>query len=256
MAITLDKIKELRELTHVGMQDCKNALVSANGDMEAALKILQEKGLADTKKRADRENNEGGVFSAISSKRAALGLVGCETDFVANNENFVNACNNLMVRIVESDKNQISDFDSELTNIGQITKENVALKQLEIFELADNEVPSTYIHTNNKRGSLAIIQVGDLSKVSTEAFKEFAKNIALQVTASAPFYLTTDEVPESEIQNQKEIFEKQMEGDKKKPEILEKIFAGKIAKYKSEVSLLTQEYIKDEKLQYKITLNK
>lgn len=248
MAVTAQQVKELRDLTNAGMMDCKKALESANGNMDEALKILKEKGLADAKKRGDRENNEGGVYVAQADGKVAIAMIACETDFVANNDNFKNACNDIAKKIISVGSENTDDYTSDLQNVAQITKENITIKKLRFITLADNQYASTYIHGNNKIGVAAVYEVSDKSVTEKTEFKEMANNIALHITASAPLYLTPDQVPEAEVAEQKALFEKQMEGSDKPQNIIDNIMAGKVSKYKGEVSLLEQKYIKDDKI--------
>lgn len=251
MAISMQQVKELRDLTNAGMLDCKKALETAGGNIEEALKILKEKGLADAKKRSDRETKEGGVYITEKSGKVAIALVGCETDFVANNEKFKEACNELVMKIIERGSENPEDYKEDVQTVAQITKENVEVKKLKCMALNDTQFASTYIHGNNKIGVVVIYRLGDKTTIENAAFKEAANNVALHVAASAPAFLTGEDVPAADIEEQKALFAKQMEGEKKPANILENILNGKIAKYKSEICLLDQKYIKDDKITVK-----
>ncbi len=248
MAVTAQQVKQLRDITNAGMMDCKKALEAADGNIDEALKILKEKGLADAKKRSDRENNEGGIYIAQASGNVAIAMIACETDFVANNENFKTACNDLVKKVVSVGSEKIEDFSTDLVTVAQITKENITMKKLRCIKLASDQYASTYIHGNNKIGVVAVYKVSDTAVTAKDLFKEMANNVALHITASAPLYLTQNDVPESDVAEQRALFEKQMEDTDKPKNILENILNGKVSKYKSEVSLLDQKYIKDDKL--------
>lgn len=248
MAITAQQVKELRDITNAGMMDCKKALEAADGNMDNALKILKEKGLADAKKRSDRETKEGGVYISEKNAKVAIALIACETDFVANNDNFKKACNDLTTKVIDVGSDVIDDYKTDLVAVGQITKENIEIKKLKLFSLSSNQYASTYIHGNNKNGVVVVFESSDSGVFASADFKEMAKNVALHTSASAPLYLSSSDVPENEVNEQKQLFEKQMEGSDKKPEIIANIMAGKIAKFKADISLLEQKYIKDDKL--------
>ena len=139
-------------------------------------------------------------------------------------------------------------FRSDLQHIAQITKENVNFKKLRCLEVADNQYISTYIHGNNQIGVVVVYEMADKAVAEKAEFAEMAKNVALHVAASAPIYLTGNDVPDSDLEEQKAVFAKQMEGENKPANILENILKGKLAKYKSEICLMEQKYIKDDKI--------
>lgn len=248
MAVSMQQVKELRDITNAGMLDCKKALEAANGNIDEAMKILREKGLADAKKRSDRETKEGGVYVATKDGKVAVALVACETDFVANNAQFKDACNELVGKIIDKGSENPDDYKEDLQHIAQITKENVNVKKLRCLNVADNQYVSTYIHGNNQIGVAVVYEMADKSVADKAEFAEMTKNIALHVAASAPIYLTGDDVPESDLEAQRALFAKQMEGGNKPANVLENILKGKLAKYKSEICLMDQKYIKDDKI--------
>ncbi len=248
MAVSMQQVKELRDITNAGMLDCKKALEASNGNLDEAMKILREKGLADAKKRSDRETKEGGVYVAAKDGKVAIALVACETDFVANNAQFKDACNELVGKIIDRGSENPDDYKEDLQHIAQITKENVNVKKLRCLEVADNQYVSTYIHGNNQIGVVVVYEMADKAVAEKAEFAEMAKNVALHVAASAPIYLTGNDVPDSDLEEQKAVFAKQMEGENKPANILENILKGKLAKYKSEICLMEQKYIKDDKI--------
>lgn len=248
MAVSMQQVKELRDLTNAGMLDCKKALEASNGNIDEAMKILKEKGLADAKKRSDRETKEGGVYVGTKDGKVAIALVACETDFVANNAQFKDACNELVGKIIDKGSENADDYKEDLQHIAQITKENVNVKKLKCLNVADNQYVSTYIHGNNQIGVVVVYEMADKAVAEKTEFADMAKNIALHVAASAPMYLVGDDVPEADLEEQKAIFAKQMEGENKPANILENILKGKLSKYKSEICLMDQKYIKDDKI--------
>ena len=251
MAVSMAQVKELRDITNAGMLDCKKALEASNGNIDEAMKILREKGLADAKKRSDRETKEGGVYVGTKDGKVAIALVACETDFVANNAQFKDACNELVGKIIDKGSENADDYKEDLQHIAQITKENVNVKKLKCLNVADNQYVSTYIHGNNQIGVVVVYEMADKAVAEKAEFADMAKNIALHVAANAPMYLIGDDVPEADLAEQKAIFAKQMEGENKPANILENILNGKLSKYKSEICLTEQKYIKDDKMSVK-----
>ena len=167
MAISMELVKELREKTGAGMLDCKNALEKANGDINKAIEILREKGLAVAQKRSGRAASQGmvGAYIHMNGKIGVLVEVNCETDFVAN----------------------------------------------------------------------------------TKEFQDFVHELAMQIAATDPRYVKREDVPEEVIAKEKEIYAKQLEEQKKPPQVIEKIVAGKLEKFYEEVCLLDQPYVRDDK---------
>jgi elongation factor Ts len=251
MAVSMDDIKKLRDLTNAGMMDCKNSLEQTNGNIDEALKILKEKGLADAKKRSDRETKEGGVYIKENNNKIAIALIGCETDFVARNDIFVETKDKILDKILETKNEDVNSYNDLIQDAISQIKENIELKQIKYLEIKDNQYSSIYIHGNNKIGVVTIFELSDTSIKDNSKFKEFANNICLHITANSPLYISSEDVPEKDIAEQKDIISKQM-GDSNKPkEILEKIINGKISKFFTEVCLLEQKYVKDDKITVK-----
>lgn len=248
MAISASEVKKLKDLTNAGMMDCKKALEDANGDVDGALKILKEKGLADAKKRSDRETKEGGVYIKQSGNKIALCLLSCETDFVAGNEVFKGAKEKILDGILSSGQDFCECFNDYVQEVISQTKENVGLKVSKYIGLKDNQVGATYIHGTNRIGVVVVFDLDNTSAKNSAEFKEMADNICLHITASSPYYISQNEVPQKEIDEQKEIFTKQMADSGKPANIVENIVKGKISKHFSEVCLLDQKYVKDDKI--------
>ncbi|HOV14396.1 MAG TPA: translation elongation factor Ts [Spirochaetota bacterium] len=248
MAISASEVKKLKDLTNAGMMDCKKALEETNGDVDKALKILKEKGLADAKKRSDRETKEGGVYIKQSGNGIALCLLSCETDFVSGNEVFKKAKDKILDGILSNKKDFHDSFNDYVQEVISQTKENVGLKVSKYIEIKDNQYAATYIHGTNRIGVISVFELDNPSVKGNAELKEMADNICLHITASAPFYISQNEVPQNEIDEQKDIFTKQMADSGKKPEIVENIVKGKIQKHFSEICLLDQKYVKDDKV--------
>ena len=248
MSISMIDVKKLRDVTSAGMMDCKNALIQSNGNFDEALKILKEKGLADAKKRSDRETKEGGVFIKENDKRIAIILLGCETDFVSKNEFFINTKDTIINKMIESGNDDINAYNNEIQDVMAKIKENIEFKKAKVFNLKDNQCSAVYIHGNNKIGVVAIFECQDINVKNNPVFKEFANNICLHITANFPYFISEKDVPENEIKEQMEIFTKQMEGTNKPANIIENIVKGKLSKHFSEICLLNQKYVKDDKI--------
>jgi len=248
MAISAAEVKKLKDMTNAGMMDCKKALEDASGDMDKALKILKEKGLADAKKRTDRETKEGGVFIKQKDNKLSMILLGCETDFVSGNEIFKTVKDKILDAVIKEGKEDASVYNDLVQEIVSQTKENVELKKVKFISLKDNQIAQTYIHGNNKIGVAAIFEVNKPELKSNKDFIEMATDVCLHITAQNPFYLNESDVPAADIEEQKALFTKQMEGSGKPANVLENIFKGKIAKFLSEICLVSQAFVKDDKI--------
>jgi elongation factor Ts len=251
MAITAADVKKLKDMTNAGMMDCKKALEDANGNFDEALKILKEKGLADAKKRSDRETKEGGVYILENAGKIGAILLGCETDFVSGNDLFKQAKDKILKAVI-AEKNESPDhYKDYVQEVISATKENIELKKVKYIELKAKQTVQTYIHGNNKIGVIAVFELGDDSAKNKAEFKEMAADVCLHITASSPFYISDKDVPAKEIDEQKEIFLKQMEGSGKPANIVENIINGKIQKHLAEICLLDQKFVKDDKITVK-----
>lgn len=248
MAITTQDIKKLRDITNAGMMDCKAALEKANGNIDEALKYLKEKGLADAKKRSDRDTKEGGVYIKRVDNKIAIIQLGCETDFVAKNEIFIKTKDAILDKIISTGNDSVDVYKDDVQTIISQTKENVEFKNAKFLNISNNQFAATYIHGANKIGVVAVFDNVPDNLKNSEVLKEAANNICLHIAANSPYYLSEKDVPAKEIEEQKDIMMKQM-GDTKKPaDVLAKILDGKIQKYFSEVCLLNQKYVKDDKI--------
>ena len=256
--ITAQMVKELRDKTNAGMMDCKAALSEAGGDMEEAATILRKKGIAGADKKASRAAKEGVIASSIDSesKSGTLLEVSCETDFVAKNENFRAAVDQLLNHIAESDKvdtvdsllaqgfsggeGTVEDFlKSKIAEMG----ENMVIPRFANYSVDGEGVVASYIHMQGKVGVLIEAGCGSADTAQNEAFRTLVKDITLHIAASSPICIGRDEVPSELVEKEKEIFREQM---KDKPaNVIDKIIGGKIDKYYSGVCLLEQAFVKD-----------
>lgn len=262
-AITASMVNELRQKTGCGMMECKKALTEANGDMDNAIKVLREKGLAVAAKKASRIAAEGAVdiLVADDKKSAAMIEVNAETDFVAKNEKFLEFVRNLLKTILATRPANVEELltkqyvDTDMTVEAKLKDmiftigENMNIRR---FVIVDGTV-GTYIHGMGATGVIVSLEADD-SVVNNPAFAEFSKNIAIQVVGapSPVLYLNKESVPEKDIEEEKSIIMAQLANDPKnanKPaQILEKMVAGKLGKFYEKNCLLEQEYVKEDKM--------
>ncbi len=259
--ITAKAVAELRAKTGCGMMDCKKALVETNGDMEEAVKVLREKGLSVAAKKADRIAAEGLVDILVSEdgKTAAMIEVNSETDFVAKNATFQSFVKELLAIIIDK---RPADIDAlmqlpfpgtELTVEGELKNRIFTIGEkltIRRFLVVDGVV-STYVHGAGVTGVIIAFEADDVC-VANEGFKEFAKNIALQVAAMPCQYLNKESVPAEAIENEKAILIAQIKNDpsnaKKPDNIIEKMVTGRLGKFYEANCLTEQGYVKDDDL--------
>ena len=255
--ITAALVKELRERTNAGMMDCKKALIAAEGDMDKAIDWLREKGLAQAAKKASRIAAEGVVAKYVSpcGCTGVIVEVNCETDFVAKTDNFLNFANNVAKHIakanpanvdelmaqkfVDDESKTISDLVSEATvAIG----EKISVRRFVRFK--SEGVVDAYIHLGGKVGVLVEVATDETGKAS-DAVKQFAHDLALQVAAAKPEAVRREEVDATKLEKEKEIQRAKALEAGKPEKIVEKIVEGQIQKYYKEVCLLEQAFVKD-----------
>ena len=255
--ITASLVKELREKTGVAMMECKNALKETEGDIDAAIKILRERGEAKAEKKASRDANEGIIVAALaeSGKSGVLVEINCETDFVAKNENFQAFVGEVAATVLASD---VTDLEAakalpkgDETLEGFIkTKvlemgENLQFRRFERLTLNGEGAVASYIHLGGKVGVLIEVSAGKAETASSDAFKDLVKDLTLHIAATSPAGLKREDIPAELVESEKDIFRKQMEGAGKPADILEKIIEGKLGKFYSERCLLEQGFVKE-----------
>ena len=256
MGITASQVSELRAQTGVGLMECKKALVDSNGDIEAALKALREKGLAKAQKKAERSTNEGKVFVAESADNSEAVIIelNCETDFVANNEAFAELGNKIAQLSLENKLTDVDAVNGADIN-GQSVKDHISEYVLKLGEnisvskvsaFYNTSAVSSYIHMNGK--------IGVLVSFSANLDKELSKSIAMQIAAVSPSYVRPEEVDSSELDNERDIIKKQAIQEGKPENIVDKIVEGRLNKYYKEVCLLEQPFIKEDKKSVKEVL--
>ncbi|MDO9399566.1 MAG: translation elongation factor Ts [bacterium] len=249
----MENLKVLREKTDAGIVDCKNALTEANGDIDKAVEILRKKGIAKANKRGDRETTEGIIKVVVDdqSKNGYILEVDAETDFVVLSEKFqefVNKILNLIIEKQPKDKEQLmalsfdgSTVQETIDNLSGVIGEKLDIKRFSI--LSSKGTVGGYTHLGGKLGVLVAID--------KEGDNQLPVDLAMQIAATEPKYITSDQVPTDELDKEKEIYIEQLKKEGKPENIMAKIIEGKINKYYKEVCLVDQEYIKDDKKQVK-----
>ena len=257
--ISAKMVGDLKKKTGAGLMDCKRALVETDGDVDAAIKILREKGLAAAAKKADRIAADGLVSVLKDGNTVAMVEVNSETDFVAKNATFVEFVQGILRTVIAFKPATIEElkackFDGTEYTVEETIKdkiytigENITLRRFTVIE----GITSTYIHGNGSIGVIVKFDV-DAAVAESEEFVEFAKNIALQAGAYATPYLDRDHVPANVIAEEKEVIMGQIKNDPKnakKPEsIIEKMAIGKLGKFYEENCLVDKEYIKEDNM--------
>ena len=244
---TNQDVMELRKKTGAGVADCKKALTETNGDMEKAVDFLREKGIATAAKKASRIAAEGIVLAKVSGNTGALVEVNCETDFVAKGDQYIAFVEGVAEYVLANDVKDIdqliADKNEETVNATAKIGEKIAIRRFAKYT-ADNGIVESYIHMGGKVGVLL-----ELDGCTCDGAKELAHDVALQIAAAKPLYLTEAEVPAEVVEHEKEILLAQIKNDEKlanKPEmVINKMIEGKIKKYYDENCLLCQAFVKD-----------
>ena len=248
MEISASLVKDLREKTGVGMMDCKKALAHSNGNFEEAIKYLREKGLSAASKKSDRATQEGKVFTALSadSTQGVIVEVNCETDFVANNQAFLDLGTGIAEALLNSSistldglaalsiqgKAVIEVLSEAVLKLG----ENISVKRFDRFTQAGQL--ASYIHMNGK--------IGVLVSFNGSVDPTLGRDIAMQIAASQPLYVCQEEVPAAEVERESDIIRNQAINEGKPAAILDKVVAGKISKFFKDICLIEQVFIKDQ----------
>lgn len=250
--ITAELVKELREKTGAGMMDCKKVLTETNGNMEKAIELLRERGIAKAAKKSERIAAEGLVATYVSDdkKIGALIEVNAETDFVAKNSDFRTFVADVVEQVaiknpadVEKLLNQESikvagkTVKEVLTDKIATIGENMSIRRFVRYE-SDGLVES-YIHGDGKIGVLVELEKGE---------SDLAKDICMQVAAARPEYLNREEVPQEKVQKEMEILKAQAMNEGKPAQIAEKMVQGRIGKFYSEICLLEQPFVKEPEM--------
>jgi elongation factor Ts len=255
--ISAAMVVKLRKMSGQGMMDCKQALQESDGDVEKAMDILRKKGLATLVKRAERETTQGLVVSKASKdgKAAAISSLCCETDFVAKNDDFIKAAKTLAEYALACPQDQGIDnvldtvmngkkYRDILTELVSKTGEKTQVGDYQKFSLDKPGFISTYIHFNEKVGTMVHIEVSNSSMVNNAALKQTGIDISMHVTATKPLALNKEQIDPKVIEHEKAIFAEQVTN--KPANIVEKIVEGKINRFFAENCLLEQPFVKND----------
>lgn len=252
MAVTAALVKELRERTGAGMMDCKKALVETDGDIEKAIDYLREKGIMKAQKKAGRIAAEGLVRVAFGegNKTASIVEVNSETDFVAKNEEFIEFVEDLAKEVLVKGNMPMEQFMAEPFGEGTVQEtltakvakigENLSIRRFAKVE-EDGVVYVGYTHGGGRIGVI----VGIKTDAAADEIAAVGKDVAMQVASMNPKFVNEDGVDPEYLENEKKILTEQVLNEGKKPEMVERIVAGKIKKELKEACLLDQPFVKD-----------
>jgi elongation factor Ts len=255
--ITAAIVKELRDKTNAGMMDCKKVLTETNGDIEASIKLLRERGIMKSAKMSDRAANEG-VITARLNANATSGIlleVNCETDFVSKNESFQafvaeiadalaqsSAADHAAALAVQHGEQSIEDTIK--AKVGEVG-ENLQFRKYVRFDAAPGGVVASYIHLGGKVGVLLEVGTTKPETAATDSFKELIKDLTLHIAACAPKGLSREDIPQSVVDNELDIFRTRLLAEGKPANIIENILKGQIGKFFAESCFLEQGFVKD-----------
>ena len=240
--ITAALVKELRERTGLGMMDCKNALVEADGDMELAIDNMRKGSALKAAKKAGRTTANGllGFRVGDDAKRAAMVEVNIETDFAAKNERFMAFVAKVTDCLFDSGQRDVQklmqgDLDDERQALVQEIGENIHVRR-GAFVSTDSGLVGSYLHSDQRQGSLVVLEGGDA---------RLGRDVAMHVTAANPMVVSPEDVPEATRAKEREIFEAQAQASGKPADIVAKMVDGRVRKFLAEVSLTEQPFVKD-----------
>ena len=245
--ITASMVKELREKSGAGMLDCKKALEANNGDINASIDWLREKGISKAAKKADRIAAEGVAAILTKDNKAVIIEVNAETDFVAKNEKFTGMVNEILETIMDSNVTTLEDALKLETSEGTVEElivartatigEKLSFRRVEVITKKDSESFGDYIHMG---GKIAVLTVVD------NASSEVAKDVAMHAAAMKPLYVKAEDVPTDVLDKEKEIMREQLLNEGKPADRIDNILVGKVRKYYEEVCLENQIFVKAE----------
>lgn len=260
MSISASDVMKLRKATGAGMMDCKKALTETDGDFDASVKIIREKGKAIANKRADREASEGVALAKVNGNKAGILVFNCETDFVAKNEGFVDLTAKMLDTALNSEAKNIDEVKALKMDDSRTIEEHVTEQtgiigeklELGYFDVVEAESVVAYIHPGNKLATIA-----GFSKPNID--EQMAKDVAMQIAAMSPVAVDKDGVPEHIAQQELDIAKEKYRQEGKPENMLDKIAQGALNKFFKESTLLNQAFVKDNKqtiLQYLQTADK
>ncbi|MFB9769282.1 translation elongation factor Ts [Lactiplantibacillus modestisalitolerans] len=244
--ISAAQVKELRDKTGVGMMDAKKALVETEGDMEKAVDVLREKGVAKAEKKSGRVAAEGMTAVAIKDNKAAIVEVNCETDSVASTDKFKDLVAELADKIATEEPKTVDDalalttangtVKDDIIETTQVTGEKISLRRFHVIEKGADQNFGSYLHNGGLIGVLVVLDGAD---------EATAKDVAMHVAAINPEYVNRTQVPADRLAHEKEVLVKEALNEGKPEKIVEKMVEGRLNKWLSEISLDDQEFVKD-----------
>lgn len=255
--ITASVVKELRDKTNAGMMDCKKVLTETNGDIDASIKLLRERGIAKAGAKADRAANEGIIAASVSEDLTSgiLLEVNCETDFVSKNDNFkafVSEVTETLSAASAENHDAALQVPYKDGTLGEYVKtkvlelgENIQLRKYERFEAAPGGVIGSYIHLGGKVGVLIEVGTTKDDTKSKPAFLELIKDLNLHIAASAPKGLSRDDIPKEIVEAEQDIFAVRLREQGKPENIIPNILKGQLGKFFAESCFLEQGFVKD-----------
>ncbi|MFC0524168.1 translation elongation factor Ts [Pontibacillus salicampi] len=249
MAVTAKMVKELREKTGAGMMDCKKALTEVEGNMDKAIEWLREKGISKAQKKADRIAAEGSTSVEVDGNTAVIFEVNAETDFVAKNDSFKQLLKELGTHLVQQKPATVEEaLEQPLHGEGQTVNEYItdaiakigeklSLRRFTIMEKGENQAFGAYLHMGGR--------IGVLSLLEGTTDETVAKDVAMHVAAVSPRFISRDEVPESEVNQEREVLKKEALAEGKPENIVEKMVEGRLGKFFEGIVLTEQAFVKD-----------
>lgn len=248
--ITADMIKDLRIKTGAGLLDCKKALMESAGNLEGAVELLRKSGAAKADKKTGRITSEGRISLKVEGGKAVMVEINSETDFVAKNPEFQTFADEVAALLLQTQSANLesllkalfkgSTLEENLKSLIAKIGENISLRRFVQLQASADEVLGSYVHMGNKIAVLVKLK-GPREKIS----ETVTRDVAMHVAASAPQYLTRENIPAEIIAKEKEIYLEQMKDSGKPANVLEKIIEGKVAKFADEVCLVNQVFVKD-----------
>ncbi|AMW98516.1 translation elongation factor Ts [Rummeliibacillus sp. G93] len=246
--VTAKMVKELREKTGAGMMDCKKALVKVDGDMEAAIDFLREKGLSSAAKKADRIAAEGTTYIEVKGNDAVLLEVNAETDFVAKNEGFQKLVKELADHLLAAKPATLEEaMDSKMENGATVAEhisqaiatigEKITLRRFTVASKTDADAFGAYLHMGGRIGVLAVLEGTTDENVG--------RDVAMHIAALNPKYIAHDQVSEEEIAHERKVLTEQALNEGKPENIVAKMVEGRLRKYFEEICVLDQAFVKN-----------
>ena len=252
MEIKASQVKELRDITGVAMMDCKKALVECEGDIEKALDLLRSNSALKAEKKSSRVAADGILITVITENYATIVEINSETDFAAKDSNFLSFGEKVKNYIKENKVSNADDFikspiEDERKTLVQTIGENIQLRRVETIEFSPDMKTGLYLHSDSKLGSIVVTRNGN---------DQTAKDIAMHVAAFNPLCLSQDDIDKDVLDRERAIYQNQAEESGKPQDIMDKMVDGKVNRFLSEVSLLSQSFVKDPDITVKDYLDK